>query len=46
MAYLNDKEFSLIANEAVDVAGKLSDGESFECYYNAWEEGNNESIND
>jgi len=24
----------------------LSDGESFECYYNAWEEGNNESIND
>ena len=40
-AYLNDNTLSLIANEAVDLAGELLDGDKFEYdkfehYYMAW----------
>ena len=49
--YLTEDELSLIANDGVDVVGELLvddqfDYTKFECYYAAWEEGNDESIDD
>ena len=50
-ANLTDDELSLIANDGVDIAGESLvddefDYEKFEHYYAAWEEGNDESIDD
>jgi hypothetical protein len=49
--YLTDDELSLIASDGVDIVGELSvddqfDYTKFEQYYAAWEEGNDESIDD
>ena len=50
-AHLTDDELSLIAYNGVDVAGELLvddefDNDKFKRYYAAWEEGNDEAIDD
>jgi len=50
-AHLTDDKLSLIANDGVDIAGELSvddefDYDKFERYYAAWEERNDESLDD
>ena len=47
--YLTEDALSFIANDGVDIVGELLVDDQFDCtkferYYAAWEEGNDESI--